>query len=289
MLSGFCYRSLGQDKPPATDIWLAQLKKNSTGTFDISSYKKITDNPGYDNQPYFVPSLNSVLYVADKNEGQTDIYQFDLATGLSKRVLSTEYYKEYSPMLSYDEKQISCVSVEPDGSSQRFWEFPFGGGMGKPLFPEVTDIGYYSWLDETEIAFFRLEKESLYLANSSSGEMKKLDENIGGCIRKGKNHDWMFYVKKYDSLNWKIKCYDLGKSVLLGEIPLPVGEEEFTLGPNDVVWLSNAGKISEASLQNPKWKTVFDFSNYPFKNFYRVVYSADFNMLAFVTYEGKKP
>ena len=289
MLTGFCYRSIAQDSAPATDIWLAQLKKNASGILEVSTYKKISDNPGYDNQPYFVPSLNSLLYVADRNQGQTDIYQFDLSTGNSKRVLSTEYYKEYSPMLSYDEKQISCVSIEPDGSSQRFWQFPFGGGMGKPMFPEITDIGYYSWIDENNLAFFRTNDTALYLANSNSEEMKRIDKSVGRCMIKAKNHDWLYYVKKYDSLNWKIKCYDLSKSVLLGEIKLPIGEEDFTLGPNDVVWLSNEGKIQEASLQNPKWKTVFDFSNYPFKNFYRLVYSTDFNMLAFVTYEGKKP
>ena len=279
-----------------TDIWLLQLIKAENNSFEVSNYKKITDNTSYDNQPYFLPTLNSLLYVSDKNQNQTDIYQFYFATGISKKVLSTEYYKEYSPMLSYDGDKISCISIEPDGSSQRFWEFPFSGGMGKPLFPDITDVGYYCWLDETQIAFFRLGKpnattdiNTLYLANTSTGDMQLLDRDIGRCIQKAKNHNWMYYVKKYDSLNWKIKCYDIGKTLLLGEISLPIGQEDFTVGPNDVVWLTDNGKVMEASLQNPKWKMVFDFTNYPFKNFYRIVFSPEFNMLALVTYEGKKP
>lgn len=289
MLSGFYYRSLGQDAPPSTDIWLLKLQKSESNNYQVSNYKKITDNPGYDNQPYFLPAMNSLLYVSDKNSNQTDIYQFYFATGASKKVLSTEYYKEYSPMLSYDGDKISCISIEPDGSSQRFWEFPFTGGIGKPLFPDITDVGYYSWLDETQIAFLRLEKNTIYIANTSSGDMQKLEENTGRCIQKARNHNWMFYVKKYDSLNWRIKCYDIGKSMVIGEIQLPQGQEDFTVGPNDAIWLSDDEKIMEASVQNPTWKKVFDFSTYPFKNFYRITFSPEYNMLALVTYDGKKP
>lgn len=287
----FYYRSFGQDAPPATDIWLLKLQKTESNAYEVSNYKKITDNPGYDNQPYFLPALNSLVYVSDKNQNQTDIYQFYFATGTSKKVLSTEYYKEYSPMLSYDGDNISCISIEPDNSSQRFWEFPFSGGIGKPLFPDVTDVGYYCWLDEDQVAFFRLGKttNTIHIANTSSGDMQKLDDDAGRCIQKARNHNWMYYVKKYDSLNWKIKCYDIGKSLVIGEIPLPQGQEDFTVGPNDVIWLSADGKVLEASVQNPKWKIVFDFSNMPFKNFYRITFSPEYNMLALVTYEGKKP
>lgn len=285
---------MGQDAPPATDIWLVQLKSTVSGSYQVSNYKKITENPGYDNQPFFVPSLNSILYVSDKNSNQTDIYQFDLATGNSKRVLNTEYYKEYSPMISYDGKLISCISIEPDGTSQRFWQFPFSAGIGKPLFPDVTDVGYYCWLDEELVSFIRIGKTSntnltLAIGNISSGTMDKLDELAGRCIQKSRSHDLMYYVKKYDSLDWKIRCYDFKRNVYKGEIQLPVGQEDFTIGPNDVIWLSSNGKILEASLQNPQWKSVLDFTSLPFKNFYRLVYSPDFNMLALVTYEGKKP
>ncbi len=292
----FYYRSAGQDIPPATDIWVIQLKLSTNNSFTIANYKKITENPGYDNQPYFIPPLKSLLYVSDNGGSQTDIYQFDLETAVSKRVLKTEYYKEYSPMRSYDGKYISCISVEPDNTSQRFWEFPYGGGMGKPLFPDIINIGYYTWLNEDLVAFFRLgDKEAkdtldqLDIGNITTGELQNLDERIGRCILRSRNHPWIYYVKKYDSENWKIRCYDYERSVYKGDIVLPKGQEDFTLGPNDMIWLGNNGKIIEASIQNPTWKTVLDFNSLPFKNFYRLVYSADFNYLALVTYEGKKP
>lgn len=296
-LSLFFYcRCIGQDVPPATDIWVIKLKTSVKNSFIISNYKKITNNPGYDNQPHFIPPLKSLLYVSDNGGNQTDIYQFDLETAVSKRVLKTEYYKEYSPMLSSDGKYISCVSFEPDNTSQRFWEFPFEGGIGKPLFPDLTNIGYYAWLNEDLIAFFRLgDKEArdtldqLDLANVTTSAIQNLDEGIGRCFLKSQSHPWVYYVKKYDSENWKIRCYDYERSVYKGDIILPKGQEDFTIGPNDAIWIGDKGKIFEASIQNPNWKMVFDFSALPFNNFYRLVYSPDFNYLAVVTYEGKKP
>lgn len=290
----FYYRSCSQDSPLSTDIWLLQLKGNTSTSYKVSNYKKITDNPGYDNQPFFVPSLNSILYVSDNNSTQTDIYQFDLATAVSKRVLKTEYYKEYSPMISYDGKFISCINIEPDGTSQRFWQFPFSAGIGKPLFPDITDVGYYCWLDQESVSFIQIGHSedtnfSISIANISTGTLQKLDDQVGRCIQKARNKDILYYVKKYDSTDWKIRFYDFERNVYKGEIQLPEGQEDFTVGPNDVIWLSNNGKIVEASLQSPEWKTVFDFSSTPFKNFYRLVYSPEFNILALVTYDGKKP
>ncbi len=290
----FYYRSFSQDAPPSTDIWLIKLKSIAANSLSISNYKKITENPGYDNQPFFVPTLNSILYVSDKNSNQTDIYQFDIATGISKRVLNTEYYKEYSPMISYDGKLISCISIEPDETSQRFWQFPFSAGIGKPQFPDIIDVGYYAWLDEQQIAFIRIGKApntnfNIEIGNIATGTMQKLDDHAGRCIQKARSRNIMYYVKKYDSTDWKIKCYDFERNVYKGEIQLPQGQEDFTIGPNDVIWLSSNGKILEASIQNPVWKVVFDFSSMPFKNFYRIVYSPDFNMLALVTFDSKKP
>ncbi len=283
-----------QDAPPATDIWLVQLIYSELNGFSTSNYKKITDNGGYDNQPFFVPKLNSILYVSDKNSSQTDIYQFDMGTGVSKKVLNTEYYKEYSPMISYDGKLISCINIEPDETSQRFWQFPYSVGIGKPLFPDIIDVGYYCWVDELHVAFIRIGQSpntnfKIEIGNISTGEMKNLDEGAGRCIQKSSEKNILYYVKKYDSSNWKIRCYDFERNVYKGEIQLPLGQEDFTVGPNDVIWLSSNGKILEASIQNPQWKVVLDYSNMPFKNFYRLVYSPDFNMLAVVTFEGKKP
>ncbi|HAP00398.1 MAG TPA: hypothetical protein DCQ93_00595 [Bacteroidetes bacterium] len=281
---------MAQSQLPSTDVWLIQLKHVTNGSYEYVSSKKITDNPGYDNQPSFAPTLNSLFYVSELNSDQTDIYQFNLLDGSSKKILSTDYYKEYSPMMSPDKSQIGCIRVEPDDSSQRFWTFPSSGGIGKVLFSDITDLGYYCWLGGDQVAFFRLGKENtLHIANTVTQSMTEVDNNIGRCMVKSRNSNKLFYVKKYDSLDWKIRIYDLEKKTVVGEIPLPEGAEDFTLGPNDEVWLSNKGKVWSASLENKTWKIVFDFSKQPFKDFYRIVFSPDLNMLAVVSYEGKKP
>src|SRR5258708_425935 len=108
--------------PPSSDIFIVEVKtkldrKERTEELKFGEPKKITDFAGYNNQPFFMPDGQSVLYTSIRNK-QADIYRFDGRTDATAQVTNTPE-SEYSPTLMPDRKNISVVRVEADGKTPR--------------------------------------------------------------------------------------------------------------------------------------------------------------------------
>ena len=63
---------------PSTDLYLMSIDRQ-TDSWSFGPAIPVTDRDGYDNQPYFLPDGQAVLYTS-MHDGQTDIYRFDLDT-----------------------------------------------------------------------------------------------------------------------------------------------------------------------------------------------------------------
>ena len=60
----------------------------ANGAIEIGPAVNITNNPGYDNQPFFTPDGRSVLFTSVRGPAgttQTDIYRYDIASKRSRR------------------------------------------------------------------------------------------------------------------------------------------------------------------------------------------------------------
>ena len=78
--------------PPATEIYLAPFTAGEAKTTQIGIITiersgvsvgkavNITNNPGYDNQPFFLPDSSGVLFSSNRDGKQNDIYRYDIAT-----------------------------------------------------------------------------------------------------------------------------------------------------------------------------------------------------------------
>src|SRR5215813_5792800 len=76
--------------PPATEIYLAPFTEGEakTTTVAIVSIQRlgvsvgkavnITNNPGYDNQPFFLPDSSGLLFSSNRDGKQNDIYRYDI-------------------------------------------------------------------------------------------------------------------------------------------------------------------------------------------------------------------
>ena len=83
--------------PPATDIYLIALTwRDGRVRLGDGPAANITNWTGYDNQPFFLPDGRSLLYTSIREDGQADIYRYDLGSGLSVRLTATPE-SEYSP------------------------------------------------------------------------------------------------------------------------------------------------------------------------------------------------
>src|ERR1043165_5982756 len=85
--------SLGAQRAPQPepDIYLIPLNPGPSLGRPIN----ITRRAGYDNQPSFTPDGRSVLYTSTREDGQSDIYRYDIAAQTTARVTSTPE-SEYS-------------------------------------------------------------------------------------------------------------------------------------------------------------------------------------------------
>src|SRR5580698_73581 len=90
-----------QSKAPA--VFVAPL--DATG---LGPVVNISNNPGYNNQPAFLPNSKSILFSSNRDGSQTDVYRYDLNSGHLTRLTKTDA-SEYSPLPTPDGKGLSAV------------------------------------------------------------------------------------------------------------------------------------------------------------------------------------
>src|SRR5262245_5968341 len=73
---------------PATEIYLAPLQ-GAGATLAAGPARPLAAHPGYDNQPFFTPDGQAVLFTSERAADQTEIFRFDLASGAVTRLTDT--------------------------------------------------------------------------------------------------------------------------------------------------------------------------------------------------------
>jgi hypothetical protein len=177
--------------PPDTEIYLAPLKI-ANGTIEVGTPVNITNNPGYDNQPFFTPDGRGVLFTSARGSSaspgaggtQTDIYKYDIASKQTTRVTNTPE-SEYSPTIT-PAGALSVVRVELDGqNTQRLWQFTAAGADPKVVLENVKPVGYHAWADDHTLALFVLgQPATLQLADTRAGTARTIASDIGRSIQR---------------------------------------------------------------------------------------------------------
>lgn len=170
--------------PLEDDIWLADLSWEASGQPSLGQPVNLTERPGYDNQPAFVPDGSGLWYTAvDVHDGQTDIWRFDFAPGSVARVTMSNPESEYSATPLPDGSGISAVRVEAD-STQRLWRFDPDGSNAAVLLEDVAPVGYHAWADAGTLVLFVLgEPASLVVADVGTGATEVVARDIGRSIQ----------------------------------------------------------------------------------------------------------
>ena len=182
--------------PPDTEIFLAPLT-SANGKIEVGPPVNITNNPGYDNQPFFAPDGRSVLFTSvrgtppaggDGSLTRTDVYRYDIGAGTVSRVTQTAE-GEYSPTVMLDGRRISVIRVEADGTQRLASIAPSGPKIEVDvLLPNVKPVGYHAWADEHTVAMFILggsgAPATLQVADMRTGNARVLATDIGRSIQR---------------------------------------------------------------------------------------------------------
>jgi dipeptidyl aminopeptidase/acylaminoacyl peptidase len=194
---------------PPTEIYVARL---SIDAFPLTggTPTNISNNPGYDNQPSFLPDGSGLLFSSNRDGKQTDIYRYDFATQALTQLTRTPD-SEYSPIVTPDRKTFSVVRQETDGT-QRLWRFDLDGSNPRLVFETVKQIGYHAWIDDTHLALFVLggsgEPNTLQLADVATGKTEVVDKGIGRSLQIRPRTGTLTYVSKPLGAHWIIKELD---------------------------------------------------------------------------------
>jgi hypothetical protein len=182
--------------PPGTDIWLASLHQASDGTLTVGEPENVTDRPGYDNQPYFLPDGSGFWYTVVDDAGQADIWFYDLADRSRRQVTHTAPESEYSPTPMEGGAAFSAVRVEAD-STQRLWRFDADGSNPVVLFPDIMPVGYHAWADDSTAALYVLgDPPTLHVARLGKGDEGVAARDIGRSLQSIPGTHAVSYVQR---------------------------------------------------------------------------------------------
>lgn len=268
-------------QPPGTDIFLVDLVVRG-GSVQLGTPLNITDREGYDNQPAFTADGRSVLYTSIREDGQADIYRYEIARRATVRVTHT-LESEYSPTTMSDRRGISVVRVEPD-STQRLWRFGLEGGEPELLLPGVRPVGYHAWVGEHTVALFVLgSPATLQFADLRTGQAEVVAEDIGRSLHRIPGRRAISILRRAPEGERWIEEVDVGSREIRRLIrPLEQGED-YAWTPDGKLLMGQGAKLFFwDQVVGGDWREIADLSTAGISEITRIAVSPRGDRLALV-------
>jgi WD40-like Beta Propeller Repeat len=297
LMSVTCYAQL-----PETRIYTIDISREARNRLTFSNPILISKEKGYNNQPFFMDDDRSILYVSNNGKGNTDIYKYDMKRKKNKRITNTDE-AEYSPRQSMMEEEITCVRVEKDTVTQHFYAYNYSGKKGHLLLPDVTSLGYYTWINGVDIIGLTLpEPFTLTKYNTVTLKADTLTTHIGRTFLT--HNSKFYYVDKKDTNNFAIRLMPKEnirprKNSTRVENPIVcntlAGQEDFCITYDGTIWMGKEGKLyayhtkKVKGVEDHKWIEIADFTKLGIASFYRLAVNQNMTKLAVVMYVGDKP
>ena len=273
---------LGQDSPPATDIFIAPIVISS-GEIRVGTPSNATDRNGYDNQPAFLRDGSGFLYSSFRDDNQTDVYYFDLNKSISYPVTSTPE-SEYSPTPLKGDTSFSTVRVEMDGT-QRLWSMKMNGSSPRLILKEIKNVGYHGWANDSTVGLFIVgSPHYLQIVNRSTGKSETILENVGRSIHKVPGEDAISFVQKDSDDEWWIKKIDLVTSAISIITRTLPGIEDFAWTPNGHLLMASGNAIYKLHPStDTNWLKIVEFHDPFLQDIKRIAVNPSADMILFVS------
>lgn len=216
----------------------------------------ITNRPGYDNQPSFMPGGDTLLYTSIREDKQADTYRYSQITKRSEKLTNTPE-SEFSPTIAPDGKSFYTVRVEA-GQSQRLWRFDLDGTNPQLILPAVKPVGYFAFADSLTVALFILgTPHTLQLADIVTGRIETVASDIGRSIWKVPGRRSISFVQKEtDGVSW-IKEVDPRTRKVRTIAKALEGSDFFAWTPKRILLMSKGVKLYEWT--GVTWQEIASF------------------------------
>jgi hypothetical protein len=248
---GFCVLTAQGD----TEIYLLSLSKNGS-SLSLGEAANISQNPGYDNQPYF-PDDHQLVYARTRN-GQTDIASLDLQSRQLTWQSDTPGGSEYSPATVPQQPAYSAVRLDTSGL-QRLYTYS-QDGSSRLLVPNEK-IGYYLWINPSTLACTVLVAEGmdLVMAHLGEGRVWKYQKGVGRCLKPVPGRRRFSYTSR-EKEGWLIKTMDPESGATEQVAFLPEGSQDYCWLPDGSLLCGSGEQLLQMyPKEGSQWEIVHTF------------------------------
>jgi Tol biopolymer transport system component len=285
--------------PPSTDVYLVPM---SIGLpFKFAKPVPVSTAAGYDNQPYFSPDGTRILFAANHDGKQTDVYAFDRASHRVSQLTQTDENENsptYLPQGIGDAGGFSVVQSEMPAAPgaarvQRLWRFNAQGRSPQLILKDIQPVGYHAWIDADKVAMFVLgQPNTLQLASVKTGKAEILTKAIGRSLHRVPGTRRVSFVQRDgESGPYWIKEIDIDSRKVDTLVTFVEGspERDYAWMPDGKTLLMSAGtKVSSWTRGQNGTLGVFDAADHGLGAVTRMAVSPKGDAIAIVVAEPKK-
>jgi len=251
-----------------TEVYLFELN-NDKGNWSVGKGKNISNNPGYDSQPYFY-SKNSIIFSSTRNN-QTDIAEYDLKSGKIKFISNTPNGGEYSPQRIPKSKDISAVRLDTDGL-QRFYKYNYKTGENTEIIKDLK-VAYPMWYDKNTAINVVIVGDDLDLIVSEL-KLKRnttVQKKVGRSLHHIPNTTFISYINK-EKEQWEITMFNPNNGERRKIIETVGKKEDICWLPDGTVLIAVGNTIMKFNPAIDKnWGIFHTFPKNKYKNISRIL------------------
>jgi dipeptidyl aminopeptidase/acylaminoacyl peptidase len=264
---------------PSTEVYLAPFSDTDQR---VGTPVNITNNPGYDNQPFFLPDSSGLLFSSNRDGKQTDIYRYDIAGKAVTQVTRTPE-NEYSPTVTPDRETFTTVR----GAEQRLWRFRLDGSDAGLTLAHRGLIGYHAWISPTRLAVFVLGSEgkpnTLELVDLPSGASEVVESSIGRSLHIRPGAGTLTFVHRPKGAVWMIKELDPSTRKVVDLAPAVEGSEDLAWTPGGAIVMGSKSRLFRRAVGGERWVEIADLGAAGLGNITRLAVSANGQWIAIVS------
>ena len=223
----------------ATDIYLVPLTGGLASMKDAKP-APVSTAAGYDNQPMFSPDGSRILFAANHDGKQTDVYAFERASGRVSQVTRTaenENSPTYLPAGIGAAGGFSVVRSEMD-KTQRLWRFDARGAIRSDA--DRHQAGRLSRVGRRRSGrlFVLGQPNSLQLASVKTGKGEVVANGIGRSLHRIPGTRLISFVHREPSGEFWIKQIDVDSKKIDALTQVVEGNTE-----RDMAWMPDGKTI----------------------------------------------
>jgi len=263
-----------------TEIFVFDIA-NSENALELSNMKNISNDEGYDNQPFFQDN-NSVVF-AGNNNGSTDIATVSLSDYKKEFYYQKTNGGEFSPQSIPDSRLIAAVRLDTSGL-QRLYSYNSQTKNSEALRKDIP-VAYFSFYDASHLLASVLAEEKLDLIffNLKNNTHQPIVKNSGRSLSKIPKKEAMSYTASNEDGYLDIFQLDVKdlQSYFICELPLGIQDYAW-LNDSQLIVGSNTSILMYDLFGDGEWEKVGDVGEFKIKSITRLAVSPNGKKIALV-------